>query len=149
MREQFYIYYDRQESRMYSSDFCDIKRNAKIVWGLYLDYAGSHADGVRAFAAARIVSSTLFNLKLKQLPLEKICEVTWGIVQKLGLPPHLLRASDKAEFGNYANALGMGQTAAENYRLFIESLQSYDSMLAWQMHYKQIEEKTGKWNMAK
>jgi hypothetical protein len=71
------------------------------------------------------------------------------MIQKLGLPPHLLRACDRLKFNEYAKAIGMSETAAENYRLFIESLQSYDSMLAWQTRYKQIEEKAGKWNMAK
>jgi len=149
MQDQFYVYCDRSESRIHTSNFSDIERSAEIVWGLYLGYAGSHANGVRAFAAARIVSSTLFNLKLKQLPLKKICEVTWGMIQKLKLPPHLLCACDRAIFNEYAKAVGMGETAAENYRLFIESLQSCDSMLAWQTRYKQIEEKAGKWNMAK
>jgi len=149
MKDQFYVYCDRPDSRIHSSDFSDIERSAEIVWDQYLGYAGSHADGVRAFAAARIVSSTLFNLKLKPLPLEQICEVTWSIVQRLGLPPYLLHASDKAEFDEYARAVGMSGIAAENYRLFIESLQNYDSMLAWQTRYKKNEENVGKWNMAK
>jgi len=64
-------------------------------------------------------------------------------------PPHLARAYDKKKFYDYAKATGMSETTAKNYRLFIESLQNYDSMLAWQTRYQTIEEKAGKWNMSK
>jgi glycosyltransferase involved in cell wall biosynthesis len=150
MPGQYYVWYDRPGSRLYTSNISDVEKSAEIIWTLYLGYDGQSAQNVWAFAATKIVSSTLFfNLKLKPLPVEKICEVTWGMIQKLELPPHLLRARDRAKFDEYAKVVGMSETAAENYRLFIESLQSYDSMLAWQMRYKQIEEKAGKWNMAK
>jgi len=149
MQDQFYIYYDRPGSRTYSPDYRDIERNAEIVWSLYLSYAGSSADNIWALAATRLVTWLLGVLKLKPLPIEKICEVTWGMIQKLGLPPHLRRACDTVKFNDYAKAVGMSESATENYRLFIESLQSYDSMLAWQMRYKKIEENVGKWNMAK
>jgi glycosyltransferase involved in cell wall biosynthesis len=149
-QDQFYVYCDRPGSRVYSSETIDIERSAEIIWGLFLGYGGSAADDVRAFAAARIVSSTLlFSLTLKQMPVGKMCKITWGTIQRLGLSAHILRACDKANFDEYAKAVGMSETAAENYRLFIESLQNYDSMLAWQMRYKKIEEKVGKWNMPK
>jgi len=150
MSGQYYVWHDRQGSRTYASKISDVERSAEIIWALYLGYNGEAAQDVWAFAATKIVSSTLFfNLKLKPLPIEKICEITWGMIQKLELPPHLLRACDRVKFDEYARAVEMSETAAENYRLFILSLQTYDSMLAWQTRYKKIEENAGKWNMAK
>jgi glycosyltransferase EpsJ len=142
MEQAFYIYYDRRDSRIYSSDIVDIERSVEILWGLYQGYSGSAPEDVRAYAAVRIVSSTLFNLKLKPLPVKKICEIAWGIIQKIKIEPYLLRASDKNRFSKYANAVAMSHETAENYWLFIRSLQSCDAMYAWQKRYAEAEKRT-------
>jgi glycosyltransferase involved in cell wall biosynthesis len=139
--QSFYIYCDRPGSRMYTVTVSDIERNTEILWKLFLDYGGAEPEDVKAYASARIVSSILFNLKLKPLPLETVCETVQNIIRKLGLLPHLERAADEKNFSEYAQATAMSHEAAKNYLLFIRSLQAYDTMLAWQKRYAEIEKR--------
>ena len=143
MSEQYYVYCDRPGSRLYTSDTADIERSAEIIWSRFQGYSGRAADDVRAMAAVRIISSTLFNLKLKPLPIDNICKTVWNLVQKLGLTAHLQRAGDGMAFRHYVVSTGMGDRAAENYLLFIRSMIDYDSMLAWQECYGKTEKKAG------
>jgi glycosyltransferase involved in cell wall biosynthesis len=141
MGQSFYVYCDRGDSRVYSSETSDIVRSTEILWGLYQGYGGAAKKEVMAYAATRIISSTLFNLKLKPLGLDRICAIVWEIVHKLGMGRHLLNAADRGNFRAYAYATGLSGQNAENYRLFIESLQSYTTMLAWQTRYADAEDK--------
>lgn len=129
--EVFYVYFDRSESRIYKSTIDDIKKSAELLWKTFQAYNG--AD-VKAYAAARIVSSALFNLKLKKLPVETSCGVVEEIISKLGLRPYLEHAADDNCFEEYARITGM-RAADDNYLMFIRSLQNYSSMLAWQKQY--------------
>lgn len=142
--QAFYVYYDRPGSRIYSSTLSDIEKSAEILWRQYQGYSGAAPEDIRAYAAARITSSTLFNMNLKALPLENICDFVWGVIQKLKMEPYLLRAADERNFSEYANAVGMSGEAAENYLMFIRSLQSHESLLAWQKRYTEIEKKANK-----
>ena len=139
--QAFYIYYDRPGSRIYSSTLSDIEKSAEILWRQYQGYSGAAPEDIRAYAAVRIISSTLFNMKLKALPLEKTCDFVWNVIQKLEMESYLLRAADERNFSDYANAVGMNGEAAENYLMFIRSLLSHDSLLAWQKRYAEIERK--------
>jgi hypothetical protein len=144
MEESFYVYCDRRDSRIYSSETADVVRSAEILWGLYKSYRGVAPEDVKAYAAARIISSTLFNLKLKPLSTDEICAVVWEIIQRQDMSPYLLRAGDKNNFSDYAKAATLTGPVAENYRLFIESLQSHDTLLAWQKRYAETEKRTVK-----
>jgi glycosyltransferase involved in cell wall biosynthesis len=138
--ESYYVYYDRRDSRVYTSDISDIERSAEIIWSLYLDYSGgAAADDVRAFAAVRIVSSTLFNLKLKNMPVERLCEIVWRMIQNLKMEPYLLRAADENRFCDYISAVAVTAPAAEDYLKFIRSLREYNTMLAWQEQYVKVD----------
>jgi glycosyltransferase involved in cell wall biosynthesis len=135
----FYVYCDRRDSRLYSSSTADIERSADILWELYSGYAGAAPADVRAYAAVRIISSALFNLKLKPISIERICATVWAIIEKSGMQPHLLRAADEAKFSEYARATAMSGAAADNFLRFIRSLQSRDALLAWQKRYAAAE----------
>ena len=139
IEQSFYVYYDRHDSRVYSSETSDVVRSAEILWELYQSYHGVAPECVKAYAAARIISSTLFNLKLKPLSIDKICSVVWNIIQNQGMCQYLLHAADKDNFRGYADVTAMTGQTAENYRLFIESLQSYDTLLAWQTRYTEAK----------
>ena len=145
INQSFYIYYDRPGSRIYSSNLSEIENSAKILWELYRGYEGAGAEDVKAYAAARIISSTLFNLKLKGMSIESVCDFTFGIIQKLSMEPYLLRAGEDSSFCEYAGTVGMNDQAAENYKLFIQSLQSLETMLTWQKRYAEIEKDTSRW----
>jgi len=140
-KETFYIYYDRRDSRLYSSETHDVIQSAKILWDLFQNYRGASPEDVKAYAAVRIISSTLFNLKLKPLGIDKICSLVWDVIQSLGMCQCLSRAADKRNFREYADAMTMSAQNAESYSLFIESLQSYDSLLAWQTQYAEAEKR--------
>ena len=139
--ESLYIYFDRKGSRIYSSGIDDVKQSAAILWESFLGYSGIDIEDVRSYASVRIISSSLFNLNLKQLPVEKVCEIVWDIIDELGIEAYLQRASDSKRFNEYANAVELRGDTAENFLLFIRSLGNYDTMLGWQKKYLKMEEK--------
>ncbi|MCL2078872.1 MAG: glycosyltransferase [Oscillospiraceae bacterium] len=141
-KDSYYVYCDRPTSRMYSSEISDIKQSAEILWQALRTYNGFGIDEVRAYAAARIVSSSLFSLKLKPLSLETICRSVDEIIDSLNLRPHLEHAADDDRYREYAHTVGMFGQGYEDYLLFIRSLQSYNTMLAWQRQYEKVEGQT-------
>jgi glycosyltransferase involved in cell wall biosynthesis len=131
-----YVYYDRPGSRIYTSNTDQITKSVEILWKLYLNCPWNNVDGIIEYAVTRLISSMLFNFKLKPIPIETVCETVKSIIDKLGMAPYIKRASDEARFAVYGSIVGMDSNARKNYLLFIRSLENYNDMLKWQLQYK-------------